>query len=83
MLSRAPIHPNIMVLVRHYRTQAISVIQLMDILTTKKSIFRANPSSYLNPKPNRWIYSSMKLSQKIIKRINIKLIKAIKKTKEF
>ena len=34
MLSRVPIHPNIMVLVRDSRAQEISEIQLMDILTT-------------------------------------------------
>ena len=34
MLSRAPIHPNIMVLVRDSKTQEISAIQLMDILKT-------------------------------------------------
>ena len=34
------------------------------------TIFWANPSSYLNPKPNRWIYSDMKFVTEIMDRID-------------
>ena len=36
------------------------------IIKTQQSIVGANPSSYLNPKPKRWIYSDMKFVTEII-----------------
>ena len=46
---------------------------IMNITTRQIYSLGLIPQTYLNPKPNRWIYSDMKFVTEIIDEIDVKL----------